>query len=265
MKNPAAAKNLRARDTDRADACTLLDAALADGQLAPAEHESRTATAMRAQTFGELDRLVDDLQVPADLAATPVARGIPRAPRRWWIPVGAVAGAAVVGALAGLIGRTAGAAVGGEAGPDLTTGVGFAQFLAAYQAEFGSLEADEVAVHPGWIRVGRDSGRPGQRDRWAYRDGKIQTWGPHEKRPPNTPVFDLGEIDVERFARILAGAPETVRIPDGQVTTVNIRYSSGHKDPWPEIAIHVKNEAEQTGHLTIALDGEPLAVHPTTD
>ncbi|MFF2085592.1 DUF1707 domain-containing protein [Nocardia sp. NPDC058176] len=262
MKNPVAAKNLRARDTDRTDVCALLDAALADGQLSAAEHENRTATAMRAETFGALDRLVDDLQVPADLAATPVARGIPRAPRRWWIPVGAVAGAALLGALAGLIGRTAGDVVAGESVPDLTTGTGFAYFLAAYQAEFGSMVADDATVYPDSVRVSRDSGQPGKADRWGYRGGKFETWGPQDRRPPGTPSFDLAEVDVERFARIVAGAPETVRIPDGRVTLVTIRFSSGQKDPWPEIGIHVKNEAEQTGHFTIALDGEPLAVHP---
>lgn len=263
MRNPAAAKNLRARDADRADVCALLDAALADGQLSAAEHENRTATAMRAETFGALDRLVDDLQVPAVLAATPVVRGVPRPLRRWWIPVGAVAGAALLGALAGLIGRTAGDAVGGESIPDLTTGNGFAHFLSAYQAEFGSLAADEATVYPDYVRVGRDSGQPGKQDRWAYRGGKFETWGSPDRRPPGTPSFDMAEIDVERFARIVAGAPATVRIPDGQVSMVSIRFAPGQKDASPEISINVKNEAEQTGHLTIALDGEPLAVHPT--
>ncbi|MFC6011499.1 DUF1707 SHOCT-like domain-containing protein [Nocardia lasii] len=260
MKPPA--KNLRARDADRADACALLDAALADGQLTAAEHESRTAKAMRAETFGAIDRLVDDLQIPADQASTPVARGIPRAPRRWWIPVGIVAGAAVLGSLAGLIGRSAGAAEPDI--PDLTTGKGFAYFLAAYQAEFGSTVADEAVFYPGYVLVERDSGKPGKQDRWDYRRGDFSTWGSPDSRPPSTPSFDLNTVDIARYARIMAGAADTVHVPDGRISHIAIRFPSSPKEALPEITVHVKNEAEQSGHFTIAPSGEPIAVHPNT-
>ena len=76
-KNPVP---LRARDSDRADVCAVIDAALADGQLTASEHAARSAKAMRAETFAVLDRLIDDLQTTDDFAATPIDTS---APREW--------------------------------------------------------------------------------------------------------------------------------------------------------------------------------------
>ncbi|WP_435591179.1 DUF1707 SHOCT-like domain-containing protein [Nocardia sp. bgisy118] len=56
---------MRARDLDRVNACGLLDAAYAEGQLGADEYHDRTAKAGRAKTVGELARLTSDLQVPA--------------------------------------------------------------------------------------------------------------------------------------------------------------------------------------------------------
>jgi hypothetical protein len=52
----------RAKDSDRNDTCTVLDSALADGQLSMEEHRQRVATATKAATLGELGQLVEDLQ-----------------------------------------------------------------------------------------------------------------------------------------------------------------------------------------------------------
>lgn len=52
----------RAKDDDRSKTCQILDGALGDGQLSMEEHRQRVATATAAQTLGELQGLVDDLQ-----------------------------------------------------------------------------------------------------------------------------------------------------------------------------------------------------------
>ncbi|MFD3744698.1 DUF1707 domain-containing protein [Nocardia sp. NPDC058633] len=255
-------QNLRARDADRADVCAMLDAALADGQLTAAEHETRTAAAMRAEHFAALDRLVDDLQVTADLAATPVARGLARAPRRWWIPVGAIVLAGLLGAGAGLLGRTVGDAVLDDPLPDLTTGNGFAHFLADYRAEYGTTVADELTLYPEYARVDRDSGKPGKQDDLQYR-GDFEKWGSQSSRPPDTRSFDLATVDLARYARLVAGAPQSTRVPDGWVSHVTVGYSpGGGKDAEVEISIYVKNEAAQNAHLKIRPNGEPIAVYP---
>lgn len=62
----------RAKDTDRQDACQILDSALSDGQLSMEEHRQRVATATQAVTLGDLQQLVADLQsesAPAEVPA----------------------------------------------------------------------------------------------------------------------------------------------------------------------------------------------------
>ncbi|WKG09496.1 DUF1707 domain-containing protein [Nocardia sp. PE-7] len=262
MKPPSPTNNLRTRDADRADVCSMLDAALSDGQLTAAEHETRTATAMRAENFAALDRLVDDLQVPAELAATPVARGVARVPRRWWIPVGAIVLAGLLGAGVGLLGRTVGDAVLGDPLPDLTTGNGLAHFVADYRAEYGTTIADELTLYPEYALVERDSGKPGKQDELKYR-GDFEKWGSQGSRPPDTRSFDLATVDLARYARLVSGAAGTTRVPNGWVSHVLVRYPpGGGKDAELEISIYVKNEAEQSGYFKIRPNGEPIAVYP---
>ncbi|WP_433681542.1 DUF1707 domain-containing protein [Nocardia sp. CA-119907] len=63
--SPAASGRLRARDLDRANASSVLDAAYAEGQLGADEYRDRTAKAEVARTIADLDRLTSDLQLPS--------------------------------------------------------------------------------------------------------------------------------------------------------------------------------------------------------
>ncbi|MFD3744697.1 DUF1707 domain-containing protein [Nocardia sp. NPDC058633] len=72
---------LRARDIDRAQASTVLDAAYAEGQLGAQEYHDRVASASEARTVGELAGLIADLQSPAVFGeSAPVERPRRRAP-----------------------------------------------------------------------------------------------------------------------------------------------------------------------------------------
>ncbi|MBC7301668.1 MAG: DUF1707 domain-containing protein [Nocardia sp.] len=72
---------LRARDIDRAQASTVLDAAYGEGQLDAQDYHDRVAAAGRARTLGELTRLTADLQSPAVLDnSAPIERPLRRAP-----------------------------------------------------------------------------------------------------------------------------------------------------------------------------------------
>lgn len=48
----------RAKDSDREDACKILDTALSDGELSMEEHRQRVSAATNAVTLGELRDLV---------------------------------------------------------------------------------------------------------------------------------------------------------------------------------------------------------------
>ncbi|MFC9475305.1 DUF1707 SHOCT-like domain-containing protein [Nocardia sp. NPDC055002] len=75
---------LRARDIDRAQASTVLDAAYAEGQLGAQEYHDRVLSANGARTVGELARLVADLQSPAVFGEdSAVERPRRRAPDRY--------------------------------------------------------------------------------------------------------------------------------------------------------------------------------------
>jgi hypothetical protein len=58
--------SLRASDADREHVAERLRQATAEGRLIAEELEQRLATAFRARTYGELDRVVADLPVPRD-------------------------------------------------------------------------------------------------------------------------------------------------------------------------------------------------------
>ncbi|MBA4858608.1 DUF1707 domain-containing protein [Nocardia farcinica] len=73
----------RARDIDRANASSVLDAAYAEGQLGAAEYHDRTARAAAAKTVGDLAGLLADLQVPATVRdLVPSSAAAPRKPLR---------------------------------------------------------------------------------------------------------------------------------------------------------------------------------------
>ncbi|MGW5308676.1 DUF1707 SHOCT-like domain-containing protein [Nocardia thailandica] len=260
MKTPS--QRLRARDADRADACGLIDAALADGQLTETEHARRTERAMRAETIADLDALIDDLQVPGRLANKPVVRGRSAASSRWWIAPVAILGAGALGAVVGLLGRAVTGAVAGEDVPDLTTADGIAYYLAEYRAEFGSTTADDVTLYPGYASAVRASSTPGKADDYHY-DGSFDTWRSPDNRDRDAPSFDLGAIDLRAYAALRAGAARTVGIPDGRITHVIIDFDKPlRKNPSPQIRIYVRNPQfeNETGYLTFTFAGEVIEV-----
>ncbi|MFD6062923.1 DUF1707 SHOCT-like domain-containing protein [Rhodococcus wratislaviensis] len=252
---------IRARDSDRADACGMLDAALADGQLSAEEHTSRTSTAMRAKTFDELDRLIGDLQIPSRLSASPVVSPRRRRSSRRWVY------AAVLVVAAAAVGGIAGAVANSDLGPsksvpNLTTGAGLHFFLDEYRAEYGDTVADELGLYPAHAVFDRPSaGNALQSDSYLY-DGEFDDWGSSSTRSDDEKSFDLGTVDQVAIAGLLAGAPETLRVPDGAVEIVSFRYEPGSDDGPPTISIHVKNAAGHTGHMVVGFDGEPFDIYP---
>ncbi|MFC8048090.1 DUF1707 domain-containing protein [Nocardia sp. NPDC057353] len=252
---------VRARDRDRVDACSVLDAALADGQLSAAEHTARTAKAMRAKTFTELDTLVADLQIPANLAGTPLVRVDRRTPRRWQAPVALLAGAAALGLLAGLLSRCGGPDGPAEQIPVLTSGTGIAYFLAEYRAEFGDTVVDEVTFYPQYVLVDRQFPDDPRSTADYHYDGGFDRYTASSGRKPDEPTFDLGALDVPRIAALLAGAPRTVGLPNGTISHIIAEREAGARTEAPPILrIYVRAEDNRTGYLETTLGGEPLSI-----
>lgn len=257
---------IRARDTDRADVCGLLDAALAEGQLTGDEHAERTAQAMRAKAFGELDELIGDLQIPRNLVDAPVIRVDRRRPRRWLASVAFIAGAAVIGAAVGGIASCASGASGpfgwSEHVPVLTTGSGLAYFIDEYRAEFGDTKVDEVNLYPDYVLFERQAaGDPTETVRYRY-DGRFHDYTTSNGRKADVRTFDLASIDLRAIAGLLAGAPQSIKTPGGVITHASIEFPPGRSDSDAAVSIYAKNQAGATGYLTATVTGEPLGVFP---
>jgi hypothetical protein len=65
--------DIRAGDADREQTIELLRSHVSDGRLSMDEFEDRVALVWMARTFGDLDRITDDLPVP-QTARTPAPR-----------------------------------------------------------------------------------------------------------------------------------------------------------------------------------------------
>ncbi|WP_280378092.1 DUF1707 SHOCT-like domain-containing protein [Nocardia wallacei] len=254
--SPTRHSGLRVRDADRVDACALLDTARDDGQLTADEHADRTSAALRAKTFGDIDALVRDLQIPRNLVRSPVVNPQRRRRSRRWIPaVAAVAAAAAVGALVG-VAATDRPGSGSEL-PDLTTARGIEFFLADYRAHFGDLMVDELTLHP--THASFERGVPGGTESFTYRG---QFGGSSvSKRDPSVQPFDLGAIDLPLLARYLAGAPQTLATPEGVVGHLSIQRDTDLLDDGPAITIYTEGTLG-TGHMAVGPAGEVLEVFP---
>lgn len=77
---PAYGGDLAVNASDKTKVLTLLDAALAEGRITPAEHAERTQAANQAQTFDDLVPLTRDLVVVPGPAATPTWSSAPVGP-----------------------------------------------------------------------------------------------------------------------------------------------------------------------------------------
>ncbi|MFF0488458.1 DUF1707 domain-containing protein [Nocardia sp. NPDC004068] len=247
---------LRVRDTDRVDACALLDAARDDGQLTADEHADRTAKAMRAKTFGDLDALVGDLQIPANLVDAPVVRTDRRGrSRRLPVALGLVVAAGLAGGLVGCVAEKAGP---GPSVPDMTSPSGMATVLAAYRDHFGDTMVDEITFYPGYTMIERPRpGDPTRSERLRY-NGTFSTWD-DTSRAKDAKAWDLASIDLPRLARICAGAPQTLRGPGASISHIGIERSASGQPPEPVVGIYVNDH----GWLQASLTGEPLAIHPS--
>jgi hypothetical protein len=263
---------LRARDTDRVETCGLLDTAHAEGQLTDAEHATRTDRAMKAVTFEQLGKLVDDLQIPSRYAKSAVVRP-DRRPRdtepidgrRWAGAAGIVVVAAGIGALAGSCSDGGVAGLSSPSIPTLTTGEGIAHFIDNYRATFGDTVADEVLLYPEHAVTERQSETDPARYSGYLYDGEFDSWGSDSARPRDTRTLDLGAVNVAAIAQLVSGAPQSVRIPDGTVSQVRFEYGTNDRIAEPVVMIYVQDEYDESTFMTATFDGEILEVMVPSD
>jgi hypothetical protein len=268
---------MRARDLDRSEVCSALDAAYADGQLDGEEHRTRTAAAMSAKTLGDLRALVDDLQLQQPLSE--VREQPVRAPKPTRAgKVGAVVVALLfIGTGFGIAkitdGPTAiagggpvvnGSGTGRGADPivvgavALHTPEGFRTFIEGARTEFGTTTVAGATIYPDYAVVYTVApGAPARQLSSSYKGG-FESPSEAGSRDPDQPLVDLAAIDVDKILGLVAGAGESLH-----VTNPTTHYLIVEDDgDGPYVSVYASNsDLGESGYLKAKPDGTVMAVH----
>ena len=290
----SAASRIRATDANRAAVSGALDAALESGQLDRVEHYERVRTAAQATWVGDLRPLLADLQgagveLPGDRprkreparssssSSDPDTRSPTRTGLLLGLPIVIIAVAAVV-AVALLADRddpepSSPPAVaieqvdqaGDEAGdaarvldnPGPLTLEGLQRIFSTAAAASGSEVATRITAHPEHASMTwTDPEHPSRELDKSYRGGWSETTdGPSSDEPS----FRLSDLDAEMIAPIIAGAPETLGVPDGEPSHIIIEADDAGM---PQYFVYASNDVHQSGYLTVNHAGEPVRMYP---
>lgn len=270
----------RARDVDRAQTCSLLDAAYGDGQLGVDDYEACTAAAMHAETLGDLWALTEDLQVPEHLRESPEppADKAGQSYRRGLVPAAVLAVVVVCGIVGYLLSSSAAGgdqstgasgstaarpAAAGEPDPisvepiDLHTADGIREFVRLFERQFHDTVADDVDLYrDDAVVVRMVPNQPHRYLRWRFSGGFEQWTDLPGVRDRDQQKVDLTQLDADRIGALIANAPQQVRRPSGRVDLVAIRAYDGQS----RVTVYVVDNDESRGSVTATLDGEILEV-----
>lgn len=287
----------RATDSDRTAVITALDSALASGQLDQFEHFERVRVATRARRISELRPLLSDLQgvevrfhgdrgagrrkSPAAASSSSPPRAATRYP--WgFLALFALAGVAILvgllvvsqrlddqwtGTIAGDTGTSVDRGSGGGEqapvdarvldNPGPLTLAGLQRVFSTAAGASGSEVATRIIAHPEHASMTwTDPEHPSRELDKTYRGGWSETTdGPSS----GDPSFRLADLDAEMIAPIIAGAPRTLGVPDGQPTHIIIDADDAGM---PIYSVYASNEFHQSGYLTVNHLGEPVRMFP---
>lgn len=262
-----------AKDSDRQDACRILDDALRDGELSMEEHRERVSAATKAVTLGDLQRLVADLQVESAPAQMPALKS--RAKRT---ELGLLAAAFVASVLLGVgigwgvYGNTRspldftsdpGAKPDGIAPVVLTPPRqlhslgGLTGLLEQTRKRFGDTMGYRLVIYPEYASLDRVDPADDRRVlAYTYRGG----WGDatsSAKSIADVSVVDLSKFDAKTAVGIMRGAPETLGLKQSDVKSMYLIVDPA-KDPTTPAALSLSLYVSSDyggGYLVFAGDG----------
>ena len=269
----------RAKDSNRNDTCQILDSALGDGQLSLDEHRTRVALATTAETLGDLQSLVGDLQnanAPVQLPNLKKPMFKAGGANGGWGIRAAVAGVLVVLGIAigwGLYGNTSsplsftsdpGAKADGISGKVLTPPKqlqslgGLNGLLEQMRQRFGDTMGYGLTIYPEYAVLSRaDPADERRKLSYTYRGGFDDP--STSAKDDDDVLVDLAAFDVETTVGILRGAPETAGLQQKDVkpdsTYLGIDPS---RDPLTPGALTLRASVSSdfgSGSITFAGDG----------
>nr|WP_090277010.1 DUF1707 domain-containing protein [Mycolicibacterium komanii]CRL70856.1 membrane protein [Mycolicibacterium komanii] len=272
----------RAKDSDRNDTCQILDSALSEGQLSMTEHGERVKAATTATTLGELQALVADLQTnnaPVQLPTLKKPRSLPMAGNGWGLRL-AVAGVLVVFGIAigwGLYGNTPsplnftsdpGAKSDGITPVVLTPPKqlhslgGLTGLIEQMKQRFGDTNGYRLTVYPDYASLTRPDPTEERRElNYTYRGG----WDdPSSSSKTSDAVeVDLSKFDAKAVVGVLRGAPETLGIKPGDVTSTYLTIDPSTDPTTPgAVAVDIYVSSDYgSGYIELAGDGRVKQIH----
>ncbi|HET7667219.1 MAG TPA: DUF1707 domain-containing protein [Mycobacterium sp.] len=275
----------RAKDTDRTDTCQILDSALADGQLSMEEHRTRVALATGAETLGDLQSLVSDLQNSTAAVGPDPKKWLRRfGAGRGWGMRAAVAGVLVVLGIAigwGLYGNTPsplnftsdpGAKSDGITPVVLTPPKqlhslgGLTGLVEQMKQKFGDSNGYRLIVYPEYASLDRPDSNDGRRQlSYTYRGG----WGDPttSAKSDDDRLVDVGNFDMKTVVGVLRGAPETLCIKPADVKSTYLSIDPSRDPTTPEavsIDVYVSSDFG-SGYIQLGPDGSVKQINYPSD
>jgi hypothetical protein len=264
----------RAKDTDRQDACKVLDDALNDGELTMEDHRERVSSATNAVTLGDLQTLLADLQTDSSAVRLPAVKSPPKF-AGWHITAAAFVATVLLGVGIGwgLYGNTSspldfttdpGAKPDGVAAVVLTPPTqlhslgGLTGLMEQTRKRFGNAIGFRMLIYPTYASIDRPDPSDDRRMlAYDYRGG----WGDptnSAKSGADGPVaVDLSKFDPTVAVGIMRGAPQALHIKPSDVTSTYLIIEPAKDPTLPDalsLSVYVSSDYG-SGYIVFAGDG----------
>ncbi len=279
-----AASTTRAKDSDRQEACRILDDALNDGELSMEEHRERVSTATNAVTLGQLRTLLADLQTGnAALQPPPVVSpGAMTKYRTWgiWAAAFFVSVLLGIGIGWGMYGNTSspldfttdpGARPDGVGPVVLTPPTqlhslgGLTGLMEQTRKRFGDTMGYRLVIYPTYAVLDRPDPADDRRVlAYDYRGG----WGDptsSARSSSDAPVaVDLSKFDITATVGIMRGAAQTLHMKPSDVKTTYLVIEPATDPTAPgalSLSVYVSSDYGG-GYIVFAGDGTIKQINP---
>ncbi|ORV91943.1 hypothetical protein AWC11_09660 [Mycobacterium interjectum] len=279
-----ATRTTRAKDSDRQDACAILDVALGDGELSEQEHRERVSAATQAVTLGDLQDLVDDLQGGGTTRPGWAAGSRPKLPKfggRGLLAAAFVA-SVLLGVLVGwgLYGNTRtpldfttdpGAKPDGVVPVVLTPPTqlhsvgGLTGLLEQTRKRFGNAVGFRLVIYPTYAVLDRPDPSDDRRVlAYDYRGGWADPTSSAKSSADGPVAVDLGNFDIAATVGIMRGAPETLHMKPSDVKTTYLVIEPATDPTTPgalSLSVYVSGDYGG-GYIVFAGDGRIKRISP---
>jgi hypothetical protein len=278
----------RAKDSDRNDTCQILDSALADGQLSMEEHRTRVALATGAETLGDLQSLVSDLQTNnapvqlPDLKKRPKlsgagsSRGIGIAFAAVLVVLGIAIGWGLYGNTTSPLSFTSDPGAKSDGIPakvltppkQLQSLGGLTGLFEQMRQRFGDTMGYGLTIYPEYAVLSRADPTDERRKlSYSYRGGFDDP--STSAKDDDDVLVDLAAFNIKETVAILRGAPETVGLQPKDVKADSTYLSiDPSRDPVAPGTLTLRASVSSdfgSGSITFAGDGTLKRVDTATD